>query len=104
MPMELEKIRNEITLVQTCWACPAQWDAFYNKKMVGYIRFGGGYVSVECPDVGGELVYSMQTEDRMQGMFYTDAEENAFLSKALDSIAGWVGRNRMPPEIPKEDE
>ena len=98
-----EEIRNEIVLDKTCCACPAQWDAYFSGEIVAYIRFRYGRMTVECPDVGGELVYSMQSEDGMQGMFNSDVEEKVFLSKALNAITEWIIRHRLLPE-PQEEE
>jgi hypothetical protein len=47
-----------IKLVKTCWACPEQYDAFLNEKRIGYLRLRHGHFTVECPDVGGTLVYN----------------------------------------------
>ena len=93
-----EEIRNEIVLDKTCCACPAQWDAYYSGEIVGYIRFRYGRMTVECPNVGGELVYSMQSEDGMQGAFYSATEEKVFLSKALNAITEWIISDRLLPE------
>lgn len=102
--MNTDDIRSKIVLEQTCWACPAQWDAYYNGKIVGYIRIRYGCMTVECPDVGGELVYSMRSDDKMQGLFYSELEEKLFLDKALNAIAEWIIENRLLPEPSREDE
>lgn len=51
----------EVRLVQTCAACPEQYDAFIGGRQVGYLRLRHGWFTVEVPDVGGELVYSAET-------------------------------------------
>lgn len=101
--MNIDDIRSKIVLEQTCWACPAQWDAYYNGKIVGYIRLRYGCMTVECPDVGGELVYSMHSDDGLQGMFHSGFEEELFLNKALNAIAEWIIKNCTLPDVPKED-
>lgn len=51
------------SLLETCSACPEQYDMF-NKDghMVGYFRLRHGIFTVEYPGVGGELVYLTYTE------------------------------------------
>jgi hypothetical protein len=53
---------SEIKLIQTCGACPEQYDALIDGEVVGYLRLRHGYFTVECPDVGGESVYEAETE------------------------------------------
>ena len=103
MDKQIEKIRDKIILDKTCWACPAQWDAYYKGKIAGYIHLRWGHMTVECPDVGGELVYSMQADDVMMGTFYSKLEEKLFLDNALTAIAEWITRNRLLPEPPMEE-
>jgi hypothetical protein len=47
---------NGLTLVQTCIACPEQYDVFKGDKQVAYMRLRGGVFSVEVPDACGEEV------------------------------------------------
>ena len=46
-----------ITFRQTCWACPERYDAFDGDRRVGYRRLRHASFTVECPHVGGDLVY-----------------------------------------------
>ena len=103
MCVQIQEIKNSIMLDKTCWACPEQWDAYYGGKIVGYIRLRWGHMTVECPDVDGELVYSMRADDGMMGIFSSNHEEKLFLDKALTAIAEWINRNRSLPEPPKEE-
>jgi len=57
------------SVVQTCWACPSQWDFMLDDK-VGYARFRFGWLSVEVngkeiigESVGGEMDGVMSWED-----------------------------------------
>ena len=45
-------------LVQTCGACPEQYDVFLDDKNVGYMRLCHGYFYAECC---GERVYESKT-------------------------------------------
>lgn len=74
---------NEIELVQTCGACPEQYDAFCDGEQVAYLRLRHGYFRVEYPDVGGETIYEADTIG--DGIF--DFNEREFhLSKAKRAI------------------
>lgn len=80
-----------IHLVETCSACPEQYDAFTKTgKRVGYLRLRHGYFSVRCPNVSGEIVYSAQSNG--DGMFEDDEREE-YLDAAKTAIAGWVSKN-----------
>lgn len=75
----------EIRLVQTCFACPEQYDAFLDNKMVGYVRLRFGCFTVNFPNVNGEVIYSHEFEDEYKGIF--DSEERDFyLNEAKKAI------------------
>ncbi len=87
-------MKPEIKLVETCWACPEQYDAFLNGKQVGYLRLRHGQFTVECPDVEDELVYSAKPIG--DGRFETN-ERDLYLNKAKKAILNWISKNR--PEL-----
>lgn len=74
----------DIELVQTCGACPEQYDAFYDGKRVGYLRLRHGSFRVEVPDCGGDTVYSANPKG--DGVFSGD-ERDKYLRKARKAIA-----------------
>lgn len=78
-----------IKLVQTCGACPEQYDAYQNSEQVGYLRLRHGHFRVECPDVGGEEVY--HAEPFGDGCFECD-ERDRYLSAAAAAIQAWIAR------------
>lgn len=80
---------NGIRLVETCSACPEQYDAFLgsSQRLVGYLRLRHGYFSVTCPNAEGELVY--EAEPQGDGMF-DDDERNYYLQTATAAIRAWV--------------
>ena len=88
---------NGIELVQTCWACPEQYDAIKDGKTVGYLRLRHGHFYVECPDVGGEEVYSASPKG--DGSFFDD-ERDFYLKSALKAIDGWLtGEEYLKHEV-----
>lgn len=69
-----------IELVQTCGACPEQYDAYLNGQNVGYLRLRHGFFYAQC---NGETVY--EAHPRGDGCF--DSEERTFyLNRAVEAI------------------
>ena len=80
-----------IRLVLTCGACPEQYYAFEGDKQVGYLRLRHGCFTVECPDCGGDEVYSASPVG--DGIFEED-ERDYYLRFAVDAIQRWVSGER----------
>ena len=80
----------ELELVQTCGACPEQYDVFHNGEQVGYMRLRNGIFRAECPNCGGDLVFYSESLENGAGSFRDEDERNMNLSWAKLSIAGWV--------------
>ncbi len=80
---------NGVKLVQTCEACPEQYDAFIGDELFGYLRLRHGYFATSCPHVGGEVVYEADTKG--DGCF-DDDEKYEHLSKACSAIKDWVAK------------
>ncbi len=76
-------MENEIKLVQTCVACPEQYDAFIGEKKVGYLRLRHGVFTVDFPDCGGERIYESYPDG--DGMFF-DGEREGALREAKNAI------------------
>jgi hypothetical protein len=76
-----------IRLEQTSFAHPEQYDAFLDDRQVGYLRLRHGQFRVDCPDLGGEIVY--ESEPAGDGMFEDDERETE-LTKAKAAIATWL--------------
>ena len=72
-------------LVQTCGACPEQYDVFDEEtdEQVGYLRLRHGGFRVEYPDCGGETVYTASPNG--DGCF-TEDERDFYLSRALEAL------------------
>jgi len=77
---------NEYELVQTCGACPEQYEVMRDGEQVGYLRLRHGCFRADCPDCGGETVYSTYTKG--DGVFDED-ERDGYLSAALEAIDEW---------------
>ena len=80
-----------IKLVKTCNCSPEQYDAYIGDMLVGYIRCRWGKVTVECPYVGGEMVYQAITEG--YGSFTND-ERDIHLDAAINAIELWNKREK----------
>ena len=70
----------KIELVQTCGACPEQYDAFYKGEEVGYLRLRHGHFRAEYK---GKTVYSVDTIG--DGIFEWE-ERKKHLKKARKAI------------------
>lgn len=74
---------NGLTLIQTCNACPEQYDVFKGNRKVGYLRLRHGHFTASYPDVRGECVYSAYP--RGDGMFEDDEQEE-YLTAAVKAL------------------
>ena len=81
---------SDIELVQTCSACPEQYDAFVDGKQVGYLRLRWGYFRVDVPDCGGETIF--EAHPRGDGEFWDEEEREQFLLKAKAAIRAHLER------------
>lgn len=71
-------------LVQTCTACPEQYDVYDGKKQIGYLRLRHGHFTVYYPNVFGELIY--EANPNGDGIFEDD-ERKDYLDAAKKAIA-----------------
>ena len=67
-------------LVQTCNACPEQYDVFEGEELIGYMRLRHGYFRAEYKD---KIVYS--ANPRGDGIFEDD-ERETYLKAAKKAI------------------
>lgn len=93
-----------IRLVQTCFACPEQYDAFDGDTQVGYLRLRHGKFRVDAPDCGGETIY--QAAPKGDGCFEPD-ERDYYFRLAVDAIQRWIAGERrehlQPPDVQPPD-
>ncbi len=71
----------EFKLVQTCGACPEQYDVFRGDEQVAYLRLRHGTFRVECPP--GNTIFTAEPEG--DGMFACH-ERDHYLRTACEAI------------------
>lgn len=80
---------DDILLVQTCGACPEQYDAFLGDRQVGYLRLRHGLFYVDFPACDGETIY--ETEEVLGDGIFDESEREKFLSIAKRAILRKLG-------------
>lgn len=70
-------------LIETCGACPEQYDVYMNGRQVGYLRLRHGCFYADYPNTGGEEVY--RAYPKGDGIFESD-ERDYYLTKAVMAI------------------
>jgi hypothetical protein len=78
-----------LRLVQTCGACPEQYDVYCEDKKVGYMRLRHGYFS--CENRAGNVVFSGEPEG--DGIFRS-SERTKWLNKAVRALEEDLARGR----------
>jgi len=73
----------KLKLVETCGACPEQYDVFSEDKQVAYYRLRHGYFRVDVPICGGETIYEAYPNG--DGIFESD-EREFYLKKAEQAV------------------
>lgn len=89
-----------IRLVETCGACPEQYDAFDDNTVVGYLRLRHGRFSVEVPCPGGKTVY--EATPKGDGIFEPD-ERDYYLRFAVDAIERHLRGESVSAQPPAPD-
>ena len=82
-----------ITLKQTCGACPEQYDAYRNDKLVGYFRLRHGHFTVNAYGPSGPLVY--EASPYGDGLFEYD-EREGYLNEGCQALLNYLD------ELPKQ--
>jgi len=75
------------TFVQTCGACPEQYDVYMDddlKTRVAYVRLRHGLFRVDCPP-GGESVFAAEPPGA-DGIFVSDEQRQNYLALACHAI------------------
>lgn len=76
-------------LVQTCGACPEQYDVFDGDEQVGYLRLRWGHFTAQAYGPSGPYVYEADTIG--DGIF-DSSEREYHLNRAVAAIAEATGR------------
>jgi len=89
----------DIRLIQTCDACPEQYDAVNESgDIVGYIRIRWGYITVLCPDAGSDTKAYSKKLHKGYGSFASQLERKMKLRKAKRAIASWWNEQTLYPQ------
>lgn len=72
----------EIKLVQTCGACPEQYDAYLGDEIIGYLRLRHGYFYAQFTKTG-ETVYEATPDGDGIFAYY---ERDQYLEEAKDAL------------------
>ena len=85
-----------VVFVETCWACPEQYDAFIGGQKVGYLRLRHGAFTVSAPDCGGEVIHTAAPKG--DGRF-DDHERDRHLSGAASALWEWSRKRKAPAAL-----
>lgn len=77
----------EINLVQTCGACPEQYNAYVGDRLVGYLRLRHGCFRVDFPDCGEKTIYEAYPDG---DGFFTADERDGYLNIAKAHLKEWI--------------
>lgn len=77
---------SEITLVQTCTACPEQYNAIRDGEVVGYLRLRHGHFTVQLSGPDGPLVHAAGIGNGLTGMFEDEGQRDIQLRLAVNAI------------------
>lgn len=73
-----------VWLKQTCGACPEQYDVFFDRRQIGYLRLRHGWFSATYPDhTGDDVVYT--SEPKGDGCFAMDERADE-LEAAVEAL------------------
>jgi hypothetical protein len=73
----------QVRLIQTCTACPEQYDAYLDHTQIGYLRLRHGSFRADYPDAQGPTVY--RTQPKGDGCFEED-ERLPYLKAAVAAL------------------
>lgn len=78
---------NGLVFNLTCCGCPEQYEVFdSNGNQMGYVRLRWGYLRVEYPEYGGEVIYDHEFSDGWKGMLTEDEREH-YLKEIAEAIS-----------------
>lgn len=77
-----------LRFVETCPACPEQYDVMLNDTIVGYVRLRYSRLTVYYPNIDGVIVYEHLFSDGMKGRFESESERQFYMNLIQESILG----------------
>ncbi len=87
-PMTRDRTILGLDLVNTCYACPEQYDVYMADKQVGYLRLRHGWFRCDANKCGGPMIYHTN-ECKGDGIF-TDDERDFFLQEAITALIQYL--------------
>lgn len=88
---------SRLRLIQTCGACPEQYDVYDGEEKVGYMRLRHGYFYVQYPSSGGTVVYT--ANPRGDGSFADERERKLHLRMGCRAIIEQMMRNKDEDDL-----
>lgn len=79
-------IIQKLYFIETCEACPEQYDVFKGGRQVGYVRLRWGTVTCDFPDCRGDTIYSHSFDDGWKGSFEDSEERDMYLDRIATAI------------------
>lgn len=79
-------IIQKLNFVETCGACPEQYDVFKGGRQVGYVHLRRGTVTCYFPDCRGDTIYSHSFDDEWKGFFEDPDERETYLNRIATAI------------------
>lgn len=73
-------------LIETCGACPEQYDVYLDGAKIGYLRLRGGYFRADYLHSGGRTLY--EAFPKGDGLFESD-ERDFYLNEAVRIIKAY---------------
>lgn len=85
-----------MNLIQTCSACPEQYDlkSVLDMSMLAYFRLRFGYFRVDFGDCGGETIYGFHLDDTWAGAFDSEEQRIEQLSKGIEKVIEKLRENK----------
>jgi hypothetical protein len=92
-----------IKLVQTCSACPEQYDGYFQGKKIGYFRLRWGHFCVEYvspnDSTQGIVVYDVNIINDMAGCFENENQRRYHLNRACQALLNFLEGEEANYEI-----
>jgi hypothetical protein len=80
----------EFIFVETCGACPEQYDVFFNDKAIGYVRLRHGLLTVRVPNSQGKSIFQVKFDEEWKGNFENQDEREFYFRKIVEILELWT--------------